>query len=144
MKKMVNILLVAAMILSASVPVCATDFNHRNEDEIESQFSLRYRYVSDCELSASKSGSKIQATATARINNGANSSKTIITLERKSGSGYTNAGTIKNSGSVTSKKYSTSGSITVSGDYTYRVKAVVYVYDSNNRLLDSDTFYSMV
>lgn len=144
MKKMVNILLVAAMILSASVPVCATDFNHRNEEEIESQFSMRYRYVSNCEVSASKSGSKIQAAASVVVNSGASYSKTILTLEKKSGGSYTNMGTIKNSGSVTSKRYTASGSITVSGDYTYRVKAVVYVYDSNNRLLDSDTFYSMV
>lgn len=139
--KKIFILLVAASILlsmsSQAFAVSPDSQSYRRPEEI----SQRYRYINDCELSVEQNGSSINVDAYVSIDSNAYSSKTILILEKYTGGSYKNAGTIENSGVVTSKNYNVSGSITASGNYPYRVKASITVYNSRGIQIDSETIY---
>lgn len=140
MKKMFIFIMVSSILLSMSLQTFAVSPDSRNHQRSE-EISQRYRYINDCELSVEQNGSLINASAYISISSNAYSSKTVLVLEKYTGGSYNNAGTIENSGVVTSKYYNVSGTITASGDYPYRVKAVITVYNSRGVQIDSDTIY---
>lgn len=143
MKRAVLVVCVIVLVFSSGLNSFAASQAPRAEEELAGK-AMRYQYITSFYSSGTVSTTSASGEAQATIASGYKGVLTV-SLERSSNGGnsyskYVTLGTKTiNPGSVSG--YTSGSKNSLSTSYTYRVKAEIKVYDTNNNLVDSDYEY---